>query len=233
MAASSSDQSLSSLNFEVNIIRAKNIDFNNKSSSSGDLFVRCYLSSGNNNQRVQLNTKEIPSSPSSSTFDHDLFWNECFSLECLGNERSISSLRQEGNVVFELRWRRSNNASNGSFLGKFLTGGSNSSKVLGTAQIPWKNVFESTNIEIETWVPLISSKNHSKVINQDVKPPKLQVRMKVEVPKKKIIETRRCEEKESPSSSSCGCKDGCGCNGVDYIDYDFFGLGFALDTFED
>ncbi|KAL3527745.1 hypothetical protein ACH5RR_012401 [Cinchona calisaya] len=201
-----SSQCLSTLNCEVSIIRAKNIT----SRSSGDLFVRCYLSAGNNT-RVQLNSKEISSKS-------DLFWNEFFSLECLGTEDAINSLKQE-NVVFELRWR----STKSSVLGCRIGG----SKPLGRAEIPWKNVFESPNMEIETCVRMISS---SSCVNLDVKPPLVQVRMKVGAPEitKKRTQNNMLRRK-GRWDESCGCKDG-GCQSVDYVDYDIFALGFALEA---
>lgn len=160
MPMDATSQCLSSIDCEVSIIRAKNIEFNKP--SSGGLFVRCYISAGNN-QRIQLNTKEIPSSRS------DFLWNEHFSLECLGTQGSINSLRQ-GNVVFELRRRCTE-----SFLGRI-----SGSKVIGRAEIPWKNVFESPSMEIEAWVQMVSKNSR---LHQDVKPAKVQVRMKVGAPK--------------------------------------------------
>lgn len=188
-------QCSSSLKCELSIIRAKNIEFK----SSGHLFVRCYLSAGNNT-RVQLNTKEISSKS-------DLFWDEFFSLQCQGTEDAINSLRQ-GNVAFELRWR-----STKPILGRLIGG----SKILGRAEIPWKNVFESPNMEIETWVRM-NSKNPC--LHQDVKPPSVQVKVKVGVPE--MTNERRWDD-------SCGCKDG-GCQSLDYVDYDYFALGFALEA---
>ncbi|KAA8546823.1 hypothetical protein F0562_003253 [Nyssa sinensis] len=85
-------QSLSSLSCELRIIRAKNMEFK----SVGYLFVRCYLSAGNST-RVQLNSREISSKS-------NLFWNESFSLQCLGTKDSRDMLIK-GRVVFELCWR--------------------------------------------------------------------------------------------------------------------------------
>lgn len=204
MNMGASSRCLSSLNCEVSILRAKNIELK----SSGDLFVRCYLSAGNNT-RVQLNSKEISSKS-------DLFWDEFFSLECLGTEEAINSLKQ-GTVVFELRWRSA----------KSVLGRIGGSKLLGTAEIPWKNVFESPYMEIETWVWMTSKNSH---VNPDVKPPSVQVQMKVGVPPSEITNERTQNEKlRRRLDESCGCKDG-GCQSVDYVDYEFFALGFALEA---
>uniref|UniRef100_A0A6N2LJ22 C2 domain-containing protein n=1 Tax=Salix viminalis TaxID=40686 RepID=A0A6N2LJ22_SALVM len=83
------------LSCEIEILQAKNVEFK----SHGSLFVRYYLSTGNN-KRAQLNSREISAKA-------DLFWNESFSLQCSGNEDSINSLKQQ-TVVFELRWRSTN-----------------------------------------------------------------------------------------------------------------------------
>nr|XP_027075710.1 uncharacterized protein LOC113699541 [Coffea arabica] len=176
-----SSQCLSSLVCEVSIIRAKNFEFK----SSGDWFVRCCLPTGNNTRRVQLNSKKISS-------ESDLFWDEFFSLECLGTEDAINSLRQ-GSIVFELRSIKS--------VLERLTGGS---KIMGRAEIPLENVFESPNIEVETWARM-NSKNPR--LHQDVKPPQCRLRR------------RRWDY-------SCGCKEG----GCQSLDYDLFALGFALEA---
>ncbi|KAJ0040762.1 hypothetical protein Pint_26595 [Pistacia integerrima] len=202
-------QYLSSLSCELRIIKAKNIEFN-KSTSKGGLFVRYYLSAGNN-KRIQLNTKEI--SPSSG----NLIWNESFSLECLGSEDSISNLRQQS-VVFELRWRR----TTPSFLGKKCK-----SQLLGRAEISWEKVLESPKMEIENWVVMPSKQsNNTRVYNEDVKPPSVQVAMKVEVPK--LVEMKRNERlKKRGHDEECGCGDG---GAFHCVDYELFALVGALEA---
>ncbi|XP_031268521.1 uncharacterized protein LOC116127041 [Pistacia vera] len=202
-------QYLSSLSCELRIIKAKNIEFN-KSISKGGLFVRYYLSAGNN-KRIQLNTKEI--SPSSG----NLIWNESFSLECLGSEDSISNLKQQS-VVFELRWRR----TTPSFLGKKCK-----SQLLGRAEISWEKVLESPKMEIENWVVMPSKQsNNTRVYNEDVKPPSVQVAMKVEVPK--LVEMKRNERlKKRGHHEECGCGDG---GAFHCVDYELFALVGALEA---
>ena len=187
----------SSLSCELRIIQAKNVE----SKSKGSFFVRYYLSAGNN-QTIQLNTREI-------SFKSDLSWNESFSLECHGSQDSMDNLKQQ-NVVFELRWR-----DKVPVLGKI--GGS---QLLGRAEIPWKQVFESPNMEIEKWVTMVSTKGH--VL------PKLQVGMRIQVPAMVEVE-RRTRGKVNKWDDQCGCKDGhcyssCG-------DYEIFALAAVLEAF--
>lgn len=190
-------QCLSSLSCEIRIMRAKNIELK----TEGKLFVRYYLSAGNN-QRVGLNSREISSKS-------DLFWDESFSLECLGSEESIQSLMQE-RVVFELRWR-----SKVPVLGRVRK-----SHVLGRVEIPWTSVFASKEMEIEKWVSMVST--GSRVVGQDGQPPALQVAMKVRIPK--VAERSRRVMKWD----ECGCTDGgCTCVDADHI----FALAAGLEAF--
>ncbi|KAE7998092.1 hypothetical protein FH972_002670 [Carpinus fangiana] len=191
---------LSSLTCNLTIMQAKNVDFK----STGTLFVRYYLSAGNN-KRIRLNTREISSKS-------DLCWNESFSLDCFVSQDSMDSLKQE-NVVFELRWR-----SKVPVLGRI--GGS---QLLGRAEIPWKEVCESPNMEMEKWVTMgqvgVS------------KPPKLQVAMKVQVlPAMEEMERRRNRnvKKWDDHDEYCGCKD---VHGLSCEDYDIFALAAALEAF--
>ncbi|XP_071913917.1 uncharacterized protein [Coffea arabica] len=196
-----SSQCLSSLVCEVSIIRAKNFEFK----SSGDWFVRCCLPTGNNTRRVQLNSKKISS-------ESDLFWDEFFSLECLGTEDAINSLRQ-GSIVFELRSIKS--------VLERLTGGS---KIMGRAEIPLENVFESPNIEVETWARM-NSKNPR--LHQDVKPPSVPVEVKIGVPEMTNEWSQNNDRlRRRRWDYSCGCKEG----GCQSLDYDLFALGFALEA---
>nr|XP_009774191.1 PREDICTED: uncharacterized protein LOC104224270 [Nicotiana sylvestris] len=148
-------QNCSTISCEIQIIMAKNIE--QISSGKNSLFVRCYLPAGNN-QRVQLNSEEIISSSKS---DNNLFWDESFSLDCMGTQDSINMLKQ-GTVILELRSRK--------YLPVF---GENigGSQVLGRAEIPWKRVFESTEMEIQEWAIMATSKYNKRVHNEDVKPP--------------------------------------------------------------
>ncbi|XP_016480245.2 uncharacterized protein LOC107801432 [Nicotiana tabacum] len=203
-------QNCSSISCEIQIIRGRNIEqsFLGKS----NLFVRCYLPAGNN-QRIQLNSQEISSSKSDN-----FFWDESFSLDCMGTQESINMLKQ-GTVIFELRSRK--------YLpvfGKNIGG----SQVLGRAEIPWKRVFESTEMEIEEWAIMATSKN-----NENVKPPAVKIVMKVNV-KDQANKVKKNDRLRRSWDESCTCKGYCGCNGCSIFsadDYEIFSLGVALDAF--
>lgn len=195
-------QKLSFFNCEIRILEAKNIEF----TSPKNLFVRYYLSAGNNN-RIRLNTAQISSIS-------DFIWNQSFSLECLGSQDSIHTL-QQSTIVFELR-----RAKIRPVFGRVF--GRSSSQLLGRAEIPWSQVFESPKMEIERCVSLVSGNN-----NECVKQPKLKMGMRVRVPaemeimNKKIKRTRKWKDE-------CGCcesskvGDFCG-------DYDLFALAAAME----
>ncbi|XP_009779194.2 uncharacterized protein LOC107778288 [Nicotiana tabacum] len=198
---------------EIQIIRGRNIE--QSSLGKNNLFVRCYLPAGGN-QRVQLNSQEI----SASKCDSNLFWDESFSLDCMGTQDSISMLKQ-GTVIFELRSRKYIPV-----LGKVI----GSSQVLGRAEIPWKRVFESTEMEIEEWaIFMATSKSDKRVHNEDVKPPAVKIAMKV-----KVKEATKVKKNCTSWDESCACKGYCGCNSNSSIfsadDYEIFALGAALDS---
>ncbi|KAG9158330.1 hypothetical protein Leryth_000451 [Lithospermum erythrorhizon] len=166
------------------------------------MFMRCYLSSGNN-RTVQINTQEVSS-------NSDVYWNNSFSLDCLGSEESINSFKQ-GNMVFELRSR--NKTPVLGIIGS-------SSQLIGRAEIPWSRVFESPNMEIETWMPMITK---NKRANADLKPPAVQVAVEV----KSVAQTKRGKNNnELRKWDQCGCNDG-GCSSC--LDYDMFALGLACE----
>ncbi|KAK4840837.1 hypothetical protein QYF36_019412 [Acer negundo] len=88
MVASNAHQYLSSLSCEVGIIKAKNIEFN-----GGGVFVRYYLSRGNNKRSIQLNSKEI--SPSKSDDDECLShqtWKYKTGLSWFQTRRSVKTV---------------------------------------------------------------------------------------------------------------------------------------------
>ncbi|KAH0689337.1 hypothetical protein KY289_016695 [Solanum tuberosum] len=191
-------ENYSSLSCEIQIIRARNVLL------GGNLFVRCYLSSGED-QRVQINSQEI----TSKSADH-LFWDESFSLDCSGTQDSINRLKK-GSVVFELHSRKNT-------ILPILSG----SKMLGRAEIPWRSVFESKNMEIVEWA--IMDK-------ENVKPMAVQIAMKVKSIKETIKVKKNIDSKLRRSSSSCACMDYCGCNSSNVFsvdDYEVFALGAAL-----
>ncbi|XP_015073116.1 uncharacterized protein LOC107017388 [Solanum pennellii] len=197
----------SSISCEIQIIRARNIE-QISSLGKNNLFVRCYLPTGNNNQRFKLNTQEISSKS-------NLFWDESFSLDCMGTQDSINMMKQ-GTINFELRSRRYV-----PLLRKNIGG----SQLLGKVEIPWRRVFESTRMEIEEWAIFMTT---SKNINEDVKPPAVKIAMKVKVNETttKINKLRRSWDE------SCSCKGYCECKSSIFSldDYDIFALGVALDS---
>ncbi|OMP04097.1 hypothetical protein COLO4_09957 [Corchorus olitorius] len=207
-----SDQ-LSSLCCQLRILQAKNIEIK----APGNLFVRYYLSAGNN-KRIQLNSKEISSKST------ELIWNESFSLECLGAEESVNNLKKQ-TVVFELRWRNTVPV-----LGRIIR----KSQLLGRAEVPWKAVFDSPNMEIEKyWVTLVSMNDCA---FESFKPPSLQISMKVGgIPamvdmEEEIKKKKQKKERLKNNLDDCGCKDkiGGGCNSCS--DYEIFALAAALEA---
>ncbi|CAI9753164.1 unnamed protein product [Fraxinus pennsylvanica] len=190
----------SSISCEIRIIGAKNIDHKHQ----GEVFVRCYLSAGNN-KRVQINTQQIPTKS-------DLIWNKTFSLDCSGSdEDSISLLKQES-VVFELRWK-----STAPFIGRI-----NGSKLLGRAEIPWKNVILSQNKEIENWVVMIPKDN--KWVDEEAKPAAVQIGMKIQESALASIKRRKNDRKWE----ECGCCMDGKCSS--WVDYDIFAIGAAFEA---
>ncbi|XP_038882269.1 uncharacterized protein LOC120073498 [Benincasa hispida] len=188
-------QKLSSFNCEIRILEAKNIEF----TSPKNLFVRYYLST-DNNKRIRLNTTQISSVS-------DFTWNQSFSLECLGSQDSIHSL-QQSTIVFELRQAKSRPVFG------------SSSRLLGRAEIPWSEVFESANMGIERWVSLVSANNGT------VKQPKLKVGMRVRVPEE--MEMNKKMKRFRKWQDECGCcessKVGDFCE-----DYELFALAAAME----
>ncbi|XP_059310038.1 uncharacterized protein LOC132061201 [Lycium ferocissimum] len=200
-------QYFSSINCEIQIIRARNIE--QSSLGKSNLFVRCYLPTGNNH-RVKLNSQEISSKS-------DLFWDETFSLDCMGNQDSINMMKQ-GTVHFELRSRKYI-----PLLGKNIVG----SQLLGKAEIPWKRVFESTEMELEEWAIFIATSKN----NEDVKPPAVKIAMKLKV--NEAIKVEKNDKLRRSWDESCSCKGYCGCNSGSIFsadDYDIFAFGAALDA---
>ncbi|KAM7513628.1 hypothetical protein LguiA_003211 [Lonicera macranthoides] len=112
-----------------------------------------------NNTRIQLNSREI--SPNS-----DLIWNKSTLLDCFGSLDAMDNLIQ-GKVILELRWRKT----------LPIFGCISGSQLLGRAEIPWENVLESPNMEFQKWVVMISKSR--RVYDEDVKPPMVQISIKV------------------------------------------------------
>ncbi|KAI3451147.1 hypothetical protein Pfo_007812 [Paulownia fortunei] len=191
----------SSLSCELRIVKAKNIDMK----SGGAVFVRCYLSAGNST-RVRLDSQEISSKSELIT------WDQTFSLDCLGSQESIRWLKQ-GTLVFELRWR----STAAPFIGRIQ-----GSKLIGRAEVPWRNVVDSTNMEMEKWVVMIPQNGR---VHEDFKPPAVQITMKIQESDPKIIERKKIDE--GRWDEWCGCLDG-GCNSC--VDYELYAIGAALEA---
>ncbi|XP_043719539.1 uncharacterized protein LOC122667342 [Telopea speciosissima] len=182
MAAS---QDHSSLNCELRIIEAKNI----KSISTATLFVRYFFCAGNN-ETIRLNSREIP-------WTSHPYWNESFSLECSATKDCLEELKKQS-VVFELRWRDKT-----PILGKFRR-----SKLLGIAEIRWKEVLESSELAIDTWINTVATSSNNSPVLKDLTPPSLHVQMKVRIPATmETVKQRRCV---------CGCgQEFCECDDDD------------------
>ncbi|GKD33998.1 C2 calcium/lipid-binding domain-containing protein CaLB [Tanacetum coccineum] len=163
---------LSYLCCELKIMNAKNIQVDN---SNGCLFIRCYLSSGNN-KRVRLDSRQV--SPNGS-----FSWNESFSLDCIGTKQSMDMIIH-GTIVLELRWRSSTPA---------LFGGS---QLLGRSEVSWRGVFESPNMEMERWVMM-------KTKNKNVKAPSVRIAMKIKAPNGVRLVERKRKNKWDESCGCC------------------------------
>ncbi|XP_076924913.1 uncharacterized protein LOC143587530 [Bidens hawaiensis] len=153
-------KALSSLHCELKIMNARNIQLTN---SGGYLFVRCYLSAGNN-KRVRVDSREVSSKG-------DLSWNESFSLDCKGTKQSMGMIIH-GMIVLELRWRSNSIALFGR------------SQLVGRAEVSWRDAFESPNMEIDRWVMMDLKK-------KGVKAPSVCVAMKIEVPSSEGMVVRK------------------------------------------
>ncbi|KAL3721708.1 hypothetical protein ACJRO7_034103 [Eucalyptus globulus] len=201
----------SSFSCEIRIAEAKNMDLVQPSDA---VFVRLYLSAGNSNQKIQLNTRELPS-PSSS----GLRWNESFSLECTGSEDSMKSLSQ-ASVVFELRTR-----SRSSILGPI----GRRSKVVGRAEVPWKTVLESPGMEVETWARMAPPSRRR--LSEDGKPPSVRIAMRLRAADMADVDVRKTtREARLKKTEECEC-DGCGLGFCSREDYDVFALAAAFEAF--
>ncbi|KVI03165.1 uncharacterized protein LOC112512863 [Cynara cardunculus var. scolymus] len=190
-------KTLSSLHCELRIKNATNIQ---PPHSNGYLFVRCYLSAGNN-KRVRLDSRLV--SP-----NEDFSWDESFSLDCIGTNQSMDMIIH-GTIALELRWRSNTVA---------LFGGS---RLLGRSEVSWRGVFESPNMELETWVMMKSKKNV-------IKSPCVRIAMKIEVPSGvDLVERKR---KNRWDESCGGCHGDC-CSNNTCFDSELFAIGAALDAF--
>ncbi|KVF64261.1 uncharacterized protein LOC112505159 [Cynara cardunculus var. scolymus] len=207
-------KALSSLQFEVKIVSAKNIQVRD---SKGYLFVRCYLSAGNN-KRVRLESRDI------STSGGYFSWNESFSLDCLGTKQSMDMIIQ-GTVVFELRCR-----STVPLIRMIIGGDENigcwSSQLLGRAEVPWREIFESSKMESERWIVMRSKKIVTKS-------PSVCVTLKIQVPPVVVMKERNTKDGgkfKNKWDESCGCSHGHCCQNL-CVDSEMVAMGLALDAF--
>lgn len=192
-----------SFSFELRIIQAQNIE------STGNLFARFYLPAGNNNKRIQLNTKKVSSK---SVIP---FWNESFSLECSSPQEFLETLKQES-MVLELR--QSNTAP--AVLRKIW--GSN---LVGKGEIPWKAILESPNMVFKEWVKMDLVSGSDCELGM-LKAPEVQVEIKIRVA------SMEKEENRLNRLEGCGCKHGHDQNAwLSSEDYDIFAFGAALEAF--
>ncbi|KAI3506460.1 hypothetical protein L1887_28819 [Cichorium endivia] len=190
---------LKTLHCELRILNAKNIEVTN--SHIGYLFVRCYLSAGNN-KRVRLDSREV--SPNG-----DISWNESYSLKCVGAKESMDMITH-GTIFLELRCR-SNTVS---MFGR--------SQLLGRTEVSWSGVFESPNMEIERWVMMKSKK-------KDVKAPSVRIAMKIEIPFGCEVDLAE-RKRKNKWDERCGCCHG-DCSDNACVDGELFAIGAALDAF--
>ncbi|KAL8110152.1 uncharacterized protein LOC141673065 [Apium graveolens] len=176
---------------ELRISRARNVEVDSK----GSLFVRCYVSAGDKN-KVRFESREISSS--------NMVWNQSLSLDCFGTKETMSNMLLKGTLVFELRWR-----SVIRFFGR--TG---KSQLLGKSEVPWKTVFESSTMDTERWVVMETRKS----LADGVKPPAVQIGMKVKVPSQATAKTVKLNK---------SCEDRCQCRNC--LNCELFALDGALE----
>lgn len=99
------------------------------------------------------------------------------------------------------------------------------SQLLARAEIPWKEVFESPNMEMEKWVTMIPTSGRH--VHEGIKPPMLQVGMKVQVPA--MVEKERRRSGKCRNWDECRCED---CHDpYSGGDYEFLALMATLEAF--
>ncbi|XP_054822613.1 uncharacterized protein LOC129320949 [Prosopis cineraria] len=193
-------QKFPSFSCELRIIQAQNVKFNSK--RKGNLFTRLYLSAGED-KTIQVNSRKMSSKSVP-------FWDESLCLDCSCTQEFFETLKQES-LVLEVR--QSNTAL---VLGKIL-----GSRLLGRAEIPWKAVLESPNTEFKQWVSMDLENGYG------VKPLKLQVEIKIQVPSASETENK-IRGRSMKKWDECGCKE----LGHDHhYDHDLFVIAAALEAF--
>ncbi|KAL4579755.1 hypothetical protein LXL04_015920 [Taraxacum kok-saghyz] len=204
-------KSPSSFHFELKIVSAKNIQVTN---SKDYLFVRCYLSAGNN-KRVRLESQEV--------FQNQLiFWKESFSLDVIATQPMDAIV--QGTVIFELRSR-----TNTTSVLQHLIGANakrRGSQLLGRCEVSWRSIFESPNTESERWLVLRPKKAKTKA-------PSICVSVKIQTPQVEIMnetKTKDFNKQKNKLDESCGCSYGQYCEHW-CTDTELFSIGFVMDAF--
>ncbi|MED6137179.1 hypothetical protein PIB30_062665 [Stylosanthes scabra] len=188
---------------EIRIIQVQNLD---SKKSKGNLFARFYLPSGNNNKRIQLNTKKVHSKS---------FWNESFTLECSCPQEFLDTLKHEESLVLELRQSK-----------KIL-----GSSLVGKGEVPWKEILESPNMVYKEWVKMVPCKEEEEEAPKVEVEIKIQVAKEEE---EKENNNKNNNKRFNYNWDECGCKKGhdhdhnAWCSSDDY---DVFALGLTLEAF--
>ncbi|WOK96258.1 hypothetical protein Cni_G04965 [Canna indica] len=161
---------LSHLRCEIKVDRLTNINI-----LSGSLFVRYFVFAGEG-RRIRIQTSEVLPGT-------DPCWNEVAAIDCQGgsDQLAVKELLEPQTVAFELRWRRTRS----SVFGKLTR-----SKLLGRAEVSWKEVLASPGMSLRRSIRLSSELC-------GVKAPSLVVEMRVEAMKAVVRKMRREE---------CGCR---------------------------
>ncbi|MED6148442.1 hypothetical protein PIB30_053279 [Stylosanthes scabra] len=186
---------------EIRIIQVQNVD---SIKSKGNLFARFYLPSGNNNKRIQVNTKKVHSKSLP-------FWNKSFTLDCSCPQEFLDSLKHEESLVLEVRQSK-----------KIL-----GSSLVGKGEVSWKEILESPNMVYKEWVKMVPCKEQEEAL-------KVEVEIKIQVAKEEEKENNNKKKRFNFNWDECGCKNGhdhdhnAWCNSDDY---DVFALGLALEAF--
>ncbi|URE21727.1 hypothetical protein MUK42_12688 [Musa troglodytarum] len=168
----------SHLGCEIKVGRLSNFDLD----LPGNPFIRYYVFAGHR-RRIRIDTKEVI--PASNPC-----WDELATIECQGASDPVRELLEPHTVVFELR-RRSRRTP---LLGRF-TG----SKLLGMAEVAWKDVLASPGMSLKRCVRFASLSSEF----YGLKPPCLSVEMKVEAVKALSNKQRSGRR---PTVEGCACR---------------------------
>ncbi|KAJ8480557.1 hypothetical protein OPV22_024284 [Ensete ventricosum] len=148
---------LSHLRCEIKVDRLSNFYLD----LPGNLSIRYFVVAGSG-RRIRVDTREVPATSNPR-------WAETATIECQGAADPVGELLQPHKVVFELRWRRRGGAS---FLGGFA-----GTKLLGRAEVAWKEVVASPDVASKRCVRFAAVSSEL----CGLEPPSLSVEMKAEV----------------------------------------------------